>query len=245
MYWGDYDHLFCENKILNTHEYINSITSIFILLFGLYGVSSSNNIILDIIYSIISIISIGSIGYHYTGNIGFALLDEIPMIISIFIGLIFIDTLYYKIKNNDFIRKIKLLIFLFIMIIFIIFNIMSNFRLIFPYIFLSCIIIFLLNLYNLIIILPSEISVQIYKKYIYSVFFLITSMLFWGITEIFCTKLYIPFALLGHPLWHLFVGYSFYNIVQIIYFIKLFLYSNHNYKIYYNYIYLLKIKLVK
>ena len=93
MYWSDIDHSFCESRILGMPEYLNSITSLFIVFFGTYGLYKSTNIILDILYNILIILGIGSISYHFTGTIGWGLLDEIPMILSIFIGIIFVNSL--------------------------------------------------------------------------------------------------------------------------------------------------------
>ena len=101
MYWSDIDHSFCESRILGMPEYLNSITSLFIVFFGIYGLYNSTNIILDILYNILIILGFGSISYHFTGTIGWGLLDEIPMILSIFIGIIFVDTLYYKNKYDN------------------------------------------------------------------------------------------------------------------------------------------------
>jgi len=43
MFWTDLDHSFCESKLLGLPEYINSITSIFLSLFGIYGLYNKNN----------------------------------------------------------------------------------------------------------------------------------------------------------------------------------------------------------
>ena len=99
MHWTDKDHLFCENKILGSPEYINSVTSIVIILFGIYGFSKKNDIFIDIIYGLLIITGIGSTGYHFTGNIGWPLFDEIPMIISIFVSIIYVDKIQ---KSNKF-----------------------------------------------------------------------------------------------------------------------------------------------
>jgi len=101
--------------------------------------NKNNDIFIDILYSILFITGIGSFGYHYNGNIGWALFDEIPMILLIFLSIIYVNNIHNQIIinsiKNKIIYKIKLIINLFLMILFMICNTMINFRLLFPYFF--------------------------------------------------------------------------------------------------------------
>ena len=91
MNWESMDHSFCESKILGLPEYINSITSLFISGFGLLGLFNTpkSNMYVDVIYALLFIVGFGSGGYHWTGNIGWAMFDEMPMIFSIFASIIY------------------------------------------------------------------------------------------------------------------------------------------------------------
>jgi hypothetical protein len=219
MYWSDADHLFCEHKILGSPEYINSITSGFIILFGIYGFSKKNDIFIDIIYALLIITGIGSTGYHFTGNIGWALFDEIPMILCIFVSIIYVDVIQ---KSN----KFKLFANLFLTVLFIICNTLTNYRQIFPYIYASIMFYFYYSL-------------RIKSIYINNaILTIVISVIIWGLTEISCNYIQYYILLLGHPLWHFCIGHGFYNLIQAIYFTTL-----KNYDIIkYNRFYLLDIE---
>ena len=245
MFWTDLDHSFCESKLLGLPEYINSITSIFLSLFGIYGLYNKNNdIFIDILYSILFITGIGSFGYHYNGNIGWALFDEIPMILLIFLSIIYVNNIHNQIIinsiKNKIIYKIKLIINLFLMILFIICNTMINFRLLFPY-FFTLISIYLFYEVNKLLYFVEKNIIYIYYN---NIKIILLSALIWVITEIPCKYVNYKILLLGHPLWYLLIGYGFYNLLQIIYFIKLSCLHNNEiiYDLQYNRCYLLNIK---
>ena len=60
----------------------------------------------------------------------------------------------------------------------------------------------------------------------------------WVITEVTCNYIKSHFFLLGHPMWHFFIGHGFYNLIQIVYFIKI---NDANYTLNCNKIYLIYI----
>lgn len=68
-----YDHSFCEAKLWGkAPEYVNSFTSLFISLVGLYGIKvnkHSNNYVF-LLYSALIINGIMSFFYHWTNQIG-------------------------------------------------------------------------------------------------------------------------------------------------------------------------------
>lgn len=243
MFWTDIDHSFCESKILGLPEYINSITSLFISFFGIYGLCNKiNDNFVDMLYSMLFIIGIGSFGYHYTGNIGWGLCDEIPMILLVFLNMIYVNNIYNELTLNNcniIIYKIKLIIILFFMILFIICDTMSIFRLLFPIIFTLSSLYLCNDIYNIIILTKKDILYFFYNN----MKIVILSGLIWIITELPCKYINYKILLLGHPLWHLFIGYGFYNILQIIYYVKLqILYKNRiKYNLQYNKFYLLNI----
>ena len=92
MKWTTPDHYFCEGKLNGLPEYYNAFSSLFITYFGLLGLhKTKNELIIQIIYSLLTVNGISSFMYHWTGNIGFALYDEYPMILSLFLGNIYVD----------------------------------------------------------------------------------------------------------------------------------------------------------
>jgi len=103
MKFSDIDHGFCESvgQTLPYPEIYNSYSSLFISLVGLVGLFISleykriYNI--KIIYGILVVNGIGSFYYHYTQQMGWAVVDELSMMISIILGA---HTLYLMIVNS-------------------------------------------------------------------------------------------------------------------------------------------------
>lgn len=251
MYWTDIDHSFCEESLLGLPEYYNAISSLTIVLFGIHGLMHINNeLFVDILYSNLIVVGFGSVGYHWYGNIGWGLFDEIPMILAIFTGIIYADNVYFliqkKLCENNLRtitrlirnRKIKLLSYLFVMSFFTIINVMSNYRKIFPAIFASVAIYLYYKIFLLLYITDSYIKNQVTSKVYNSLITIALSGAVWITTEISCKYVKHSIFLIGHPLWHFFIGHGFYNLIQAVYFIKL---NDLNYKLQYKTIYLLKI----
>jgi hypothetical protein len=249
MLWNDFDHYFCEGKLFGLPEYYNAITALFIAGFGIYGLMNTvSDLYIDILYSSLTVTGFGSIGYHLYGNIGWALFDEIPMIVTIFIGIIYTDTVYYNyIDNNSskniiFTKKIKILFYLFVMYFYIIINTMSNYRYYFPILFGLTVIYLFYKIFSILYLLKildnNYIKSNIFNKVIYSLLTIGISCLIWVITENLCNYIKYNIFLIGHPLWHFFIGHGFYNLIQTIYYIKL---NNQKYKINYNKLFLLNI----
>jgi hypothetical protein len=234
MHWTDIDHSFCEESILGLPEYYNAISSLFISLFGIYGLCKLHNeLFIDILYSNFIIVGFGSVGYHWYGNIGWGLFDEIPMILSIFTGIIYADNVHFLIqkKNYDndityskvlvYFRKLKVLCYFFTMSLFIIINVMSNYRKIFPLFFSFTAFYLYYKIFSLLYITNPLIKQRVIHKVYNSLFTIATSGLVWIITETSCKYMRHHIFLIGHPIWHFFIGHGFYNIIQLVYYIKL------------------------
>ena len=58
----------------------------------------------------------------------------------------------------------------------------------------------------------------------------------WITTELSCNYIKYHIFLLGHPLWHFIIGHGFYNLIQVVYFIKI---NDAKYALNYNKMYLL------
>ena len=280
MLWTDIDHSFCEEHLLGLPEYYNSISSLFIIYFGISGLMNlHNDLFTDILFASLAIVGVGSTGYHWYGNIGWALFDEMPIIITVFSGIIYTDNVYlltynnkyYKedsndhldlsVKNNDnsviknerrwnaaqlYKKKGRLIAYLVGMYTFMICNVMSNYRLIFPELF-TCVVSFLYyKIYNLILLLDLSFQNIVKQKTYNSLLTIVISGIIWTFTEISCKYVKYHILLLGHPMWHFFIGHGFHNLIQIVYFIKLHNINNGNIEniktIKYNNIYLLKIQ---
>jgi len=238
-----------------------------------------NDLFIDILFASLAIVGIGSTGYHWYGNIGWALFDEIPIITTVFSGIIYTDDVYFLTYNNKYLKensdtdlttkvrqrtasmtesglenikqdrkwnmtqiynkKYRLFGYLFGMYIFMISNVMSDYRLLFPQLFTGVVVYLYYTIYKLIQLLDVPFQLQIKSKLINSLLTICTSGAIWTCTEITCKYVDNYILLLGHPMWHFFIGHGFYNVIQIVYYIKL---HNENYKIKYNPIYLLQIQ---
>jgi hypothetical protein len=258
MQFTDIDHSFCEESILGLPEYYNAFSSLTFVFFGIYGmINRKNELFVDMLYANLTLIGIGSFGYHWCGNIGWALFDEIPMITMTFVIIIYIDSIqrfiskssstkfskkndillhsltfkslllkmnlkYYhdwRFSINDASKKIKLLFHLFAMTSIIIFNTMSNYRKTFPQTFTFVLVYIFYKVFSL-----SKNKHLIKNKINNSFITILISGAAWVFTEITCNYVKHSILLLGHPMWHIFVAHGVYNLIQIIYFIKL----NHN-----------------
>ncbi len=249
MYWTDVDHSFCESSLTGLPEYYNAFSSLFIVLFGIKGLFNIyNELFVDILYTNLIIVGFGSFGYHWRGNIGWGLFDEIPMILAIFTGIIYTDNVHFllcknlydknesMIKNIIYKRKGKLFIYLFTMCLIIICNIMSNFRKLFPTVF-GCVASYLyfkiFMLLKMITVNKDLITIKTYN----SLKTIALSGSIWIFTELSCNYIKHPIFLIGHPMWHFFIGHGFYNLIQVVYFIKT---NDTNYTLRYNQVYLLE-----
>jgi hypothetical protein len=224
MKWNTLDHYFCEGSLNGLPEYYNAFSSLFITYFGLLGLYKiQNDLIIQIIYSLLAVNGISSFMYHWTGTIGWALYDEYPMIIALFLGNIYVENLIpsrYK--------KYKIIFYVNSMLLYLVINVMEDQRIIFPYYFACGLLIVLYNINRLSSYYKRINNNNIkysYNTNYYSII-IIGSALVWGLTEVSCKHYRIRFThlyLLGHPMWHFMISYGFYNLINIIYNIKLFL----------------------
>jgi hypothetical protein len=215
MKWITPDHYFCEGKLNGLPEYYNAFSSLFISYFGILGLfNTHNNLMVQIIYSLLSVNGISSFMYHWTGNIGFALYDEYPMVLALFLGNIYVDNL---IPNNYI--KYKILFYTNTMVLYLVIDVMEDQRLIFPYYFSFGLLSVLYNIHNY-ALYYKKINNFPLKHVNYYSSIIIGSAVFWGATEITCKNYQITYKLpflLGHPIWHYMISYGFYNLIQIIY----------------------------
>lgn len=213
------DHSFCEMNIYGkAPEYINSISSLFLSLYGLFGLfiikntssSKINNI--ENIYTALIINGICSFMYHFNNKIGWGLMDRFSMIlIAIPCYTIAIDILRLsEIKKKIF----RIIITSYITILMtvtglqheILFNIL--FGIFFGSLFIfMCIIQFDNNYY----LIPKNIV----NKGWLGVLYLLLAGTFWIITEKLCFKYSFIKYLFGHSFWHFGCAYGGYLITLI------------------------------
>ena len=86
-------------------------------------------------------------------------------------------------------------------------------------------------------LLNPEIKEKVLDKAYYSLITIAISGTVWVSTELTCNYVKNAVLLVGHPMWHFFIGHGFYNLIQVVYFIKL---NNTKYELKYNSLYLLK-----
>lgn len=249
MHWTDIDHSFCEAAINGLPEYYNAVSSLFISGFGIYGMMNKyNELFVDVLYTNLIIVGFGSFGYHWYGNIGWGLFDEIPMILAIFTGIIYADNVYYlahrktceqyaSLQTYMIVRKkIKLLVYLFSMTLITILNVMSNYRKWFPTVFACAAGYLYYKIFMLLRLMSASAKHSVASKAYYSLATIALSGIIWITTEVSCNSIHHPVFLVGHPLWHFFIGHGFYNLIQVVYFIKI---NDGTYHLRYNSMYLL------
>ena len=149
MKWSDFDHNFCEGYIYGMPEYFNSISSVIMMIFGLIGILNSlDDFVIKLIYTILVSCGIGSIFYHWFGSIGWALFDEFPMILMVFITILYVNeilvqirSIQMKIKRFDYLYySIKTILAIILMTYLLVSNTMSDYRLDFPMYFGVCLV---------------------------------------------------------------------------------------------------------
>jgi len=223
--FNSFDHNFCESTIYSNEqhpEYINSLSSLFISLIGVIGLSKPNiNLLLVTLYSSLIVNGVTSCLYHYYNSIGWGLMDRMSMIliafssINLFINNINRILIIDRWKNIKFINyTINIIITIYFTILFTIaglhmetqFNIMFGLFLISLYIF-----ILLINRHYIKLRIPYEIVLLGWKGIMY----ISLSGIFWIITENLCNKFIIIKYLFGHMWWHFFVSYGGYMISLI------------------------------
>jgi Ceramidase len=246
MNWNDIDHSFCEANIRGKlPEYYNSITGLFLILFGLHGLCSVNdNYFVELLYGMLSIVGIGTVGYHYYGTYGWALLDETPMLLTTYMGVFYTEHVRRKmdnLKQQSQIQKWVLLGETLFMSLFLVLNSLDKYRLYFPAEFSFVVIYLYCKIYKVIQLLSEERKKQIMNKIVATTATVVGSAGFWIVTENVCNRYHHDLLLLGHPLWHFFVGHGFYNLIQIMYFIEC-VQKCDNVNLQYGILYLIKIK---
>ncbi len=220
--FNSFDHNFCESTLYSSGrhpEYVNSTSSLFISLVGLFGLTRPNiSYIMNILYSSLFVNGITSCFYHYNNTIGWGLLDRMSMV------LIAISSTYLFVKNihvflkldkwpyyNILAKYIHVIIISYFTILFTVagLHIENLFNTLFG-LFLASIAIFmfLVDKHQKELDIPEPIVKIGWKGVIY----IALSGLFWIVTEVLCHRIGLMKYLHGHMWWHIFVSYGGYLV---------------------------------
>jgi hypothetical protein len=217
------DHSFCEMNIYGkSPEYINTISSLSLTFFGIFGLFFNNINEVKNIYSALIINGISSFMYHYNNKIGWGLMDRFSMIlIAIPCYSVAIDVLQLsKIKKDIF----RIIITSYITILMTVTGLQQEilFNILFGC-FLSSLFIFIyiVQYQNNYYLIPKNIL----NKGWLGIVCLILAGSVWIITEKLCLKYSIIKYLFGHSFWHLGCAYGGYLLTLI----PTFIYNKDNF----------------
>lgn len=236
MKFSTIDHGFCESTghKLPYPEILNSYSSIFISIIGLIGLllTLKYKRIYEIrfIYGMLMVNGYGSFCYHYTQQIGYAMVDELSMMLGVILGLhtlynIIINSMHLPVSQNDFICKFihnhifykatctTILSFYFILSYSI--SIFEETRYLFPFLFAI----------PAVLLIPG--CIYVYSTYYYDkhdgakllelgLLCSLFATFVWMTTEPFCERYPIIKYLHTHVFWHIFMSYGLFLIIQFL-----------------------------
>ena len=231
---------FCESLLATNHEIANTISSGFVVFWGIYGLyqlpSSATHQTSDIwqlIYSLLICVGIGSTLFHWTLYISYGLLDALPMLITEYIALyqVLQMILFMKLKCKfitlkiyNLITKCLNVIIIFICLLSIIFTSLygqhhHGFVIMFG---ATPVIVLVLAIWSRFD--PSLLKQHIKESKQYELIFrhlwigftIVTlSCVVWNVAEQLCDRYWILKYLPLHAFWHFVIGYGMYNLVQV------------------------------
>ena len=209
-----FDHSFCEYEIYGqSPEIINSISSLFLVFFGIFGIIKNKNINdINIINSSMIVNGITSFLYHFTNKLGWGLMDRFSMILLIIQSLhIFLEILKFNLFYKELFRLGILFYISYILTITglhqeNLFNIFFGVYLINLFMFMIY-----LEIKNKTFLIPKNIM----NKGWYGIFFITIAGVFWILTEQLCNSYSFVKYLFGHAIWHFGVSYGGYLLTLI------------------------------
>lgn len=215
---------FCEGTIYgHPPEYMNSFTSLFLTLTGLFGLFASKNTNLfgKIFFSSIAFNGIGSFGYHWTNYFGWRFMDEFSMVIISLSSLVpIISCIIEKISKNIAFISVMQSISILGIVSFVTMTLVGDaldyvvfFRVLFG-MFLFFGVVGIISL----IYMNSNIDRKIIRYSYIGLLLAVFSSVMWSISEILCNNesfhwiKYIP----GHAMWHIGLSFSAYYLAQFV-----------------------------
>lgn len=219
---------FCEYYFWDKKEYLNTITSLAISFFGVYGLLlKSPFIVINILYALLVSNGIASALNHWYGNKGWRYVDSLIMLISVIIGIVLIICLYLQFHTLTILPVYKLITYLFISVLIYLPIVLHKYTSVFDYLFLF------LSL-SLLLFIPVVNSIKPFVtidicnvlnlaiiKFIKGALWVGLGAILWFITEpkCFCTtvsdetKSHLG-GMFFHILWHFFAGFGFYLMIN-------------------------------
>lgn len=223
-----YDHSFCEMNIYGkAPEYINSISSLFLCFFGLFGIivhSKMHDV--KMIYTAMVFNGISSFMYHFTNQLGWGLLDRFSMIMIVIpcytIAIKILEVFNLHIYFYDVLRFL-VTFYLTYLLTMIGLHEEDQFNNLFA-VFLFNLLIFVsfIHFYNNRFQIP---KIIIYYTW-YGILLIAGAGSFWILTEKFCHSFWFIKYLFGHTFWHFGVALGGY----LVSFISIYLFDRINFK---------------
>jgi len=219
---------FCEQQLLGRPEVFNCFSCLFIILIPYWGLkySTIHNFWIRIILQLVFFDGFTAFLYHWSGFYIFKHFDEIPMVISVWFGILMILSEISKTNTN--LKYVPALVNVFFTSILAI-NTIPTYNFFFAYSYgLACLSLIPLILYYFHIEVPVIGHTDVNRDIIplnpnthknnrfttYALFFIgvtlsIISAVFWVISEKYCQYIFI----LGHSVWHLLMPLGMYYIM--------------------------------
>eukprot|EP01084_Bolivina_argentea_P003257 6097_1 len=236
--WDQLLHGFCESSLDIEHEIVNTFSSLFIVFWGTYGLYQlpstiyQRSDIWQLLYNLLICVGIGSILFHWTLYIGYGLLDSLPMLLAEFVGLFQLIQIVLEIKLRK--KNMKIIVYdIFSKTMGVILTLLALLSIIFTalygqhheiFIILFALVPILILLVSVWAVLdPGLLKDKIKSSSQYKLIFrhLWTGFglaafagIIWNVTERLCVDYPFIAYFPAHGLWHLFIGYGMYNLVQ-------------------------------
>jgi hypothetical protein len=206
-----FDHNFCESRIYATDgpEYFNALSSLFITLTGVYGLTRQNTLL----YTAFIMNGLTSCGYHWYHTLGWGILDRMSMILIAFscVTLADIPCLLRVKEGQPWHGKMyNLLVMTYFTAILTVTALHweATFNALFAVFLVSLIgYVYYMTVHQETFRIPHNILVLATR----GVKLITLSGLFWIVTENFCGIVFVKY-MFGHVWWHLFVSYGGYLI---------------------------------
>ena len=223
-----FDHSFCEMNIYGkSPEYINSISSLFLVFFGMFGIIFHNKLQdVKMIYTALVFNGFSSFMYHYNNQLGWGLLDRFSMILIALpcynVGIKILEVLNLAPLFYDILRFLVIFYLSYLMTITGLHN-EEHFNNLFA-LFLINIFIFIgfIYKYNKTYQIPTKIINLSWA----GVLLIGIAGAFWILTEKYCNSAWFIKYLFGHTIWHFGVSLGGY----LVSFIPLYLFDRTNFK---------------
>eukprot|EP01083_Nonionella_stella_P281299 957139_1 len=227
---------FCESKLDTQFEIGNTISSFFMVFWGIYGIYQLPSSIYQtgdvwkIIYSLLICVGIGSILFHATLYVGFGLLDALPMLIAAFLGLLQIIEIFLRIKlihkyisqsMYDIIVKSSNVIIMLLVLLSVVYTSLYGQHDILFHIMFSIVptLSFVLLIWLYFDSLKKNIKSSSQYRLIYRHLWVACSSavfaaIIWNLCERLCGDIKFMPYLPVHALWHFAISYGMYNAIQ-------------------------------